>query len=264
MNNNLASGGLTNINLASGGLNNKNEIIICSFDIGEKNFTILIENYDLSTVQKLKQNIIPYHQRYNQNGECNENFRDFLNKLCVAGRCIFYDKFDMTSANDKKHGNRRIITNSLLIKLTNYLDTLDQKQIFNNVNYFVIEEQVKKADNNRQIQFHLRAYLLRLFLDFRPILLFPSSFKTRILGAPKKIFNKNKNKYTKQTYLERKKWSVDTAKYILTHRNDNEILQNLYDKKILGKPDDIIDCFIQNLSFINIVFIDDKQDLLNC
>jgi hypothetical protein len=266
-------------------------IYIMSFDIGEKNFTFFIDRYMENRLKDLKSRAIPYQQRYDKNGECQQEFREFLHQLSSCGERIHVEKFDMTSIGDLKAGKRRIITTKLLVRFTNYLDTINSRGLFDPIHYFLIEEQVKKAENNRQIQFHLRAYLIKMFLDFRPIICFPSYYKTRILGAPKKISvnppeekiilyeikddvsnskglsnNKlitKKTKLKKCDYAFRKKWSIEMAKNILILRGDEEGVHNIFTKKVYGKPDDVGDCLLQIVSFINLLFIDDKYEILN-
>lgn len=233
------------------------------FDIGEKNFTLFTDRYPYDQLEPLKSRAIPYQRRYDNNGIPTHDFSKFLTELSECGERIFTDKFDMTASDDKKCGKRRIITTRLLVRLTNYLDGLNKSGHFDQVDYFVIEEQVKRAENNRQIQFHLRAYLIGLFLDFRPIILFPSSFKTRILGAPKKIMDEKLGKLVKMNHGDRKKWAIVKAKEILKCRGDIEGLDLLFTKKIHGKGDDCADCLLQILCFVNLVFIDEKKDLLN-
>lgn len=237
-------------------------VTIMGFDIGEKNFTIFTDRYEIEKLTILKNRVVPYQQRYNENGESTVKFSEFLNQLACCGERIFMDKFDMTRTDDKKYGKRRLITNKLLVRLNNYLDGLNRGGILDEIDYFLIEEQVKRAENNRQIQFHLRGYLIGLFLDFRPIVLFPSSFKTRIIGAPKKIMNDKKGRLLKMKHADRKKWAISKAKEILQYRDDTEGVELLFNKKIHGKGDDCSDCLLEILAFVNLVFIDEKMDVL--
>lgn len=255
----------SNITQSSGGRNNiqREWITIMGFDIGERNFTLFTDRYPYDRLESLKSRAVPYPQRYDNNGQCNQKFSEFLEELGSCGERVFTDKFDMTTVDDKKRGKRRLITTTLLARLNNYLDKLNGEGHFDSVDYFVIEEQVKRAENNRQIQFHLRGYLIGLFLDFRPIVLFPSCYKTRILGAPKRINNEKRGKLMKMRHGDRKKWAVQKAQEILTNRGDIEGIDEIFNKKKQGKGDDCSDCLLEILAFVNLVFIDGKKDLLN-
>ena len=239
-------------------------VTIMSFDIGEKNFCCYKETVNLNSLTELKKENVPVDKRYNKNGECFPEFGNLLRKMSKLGNRTFVDKVDITSKDDKKYGKRRVITNKMLVRLSNYLEDLNEKKVFDDVSYFVIEEQLKSADNNRQIQFHLRSYLLLLFLNFRPILSFSSRYKTCILGAPKKVLDEKEQKYVKLSKPLRKKWASERAFNILTDRNDFEGLDIIFTKKKTGKSDDIADCIVMTQAFLYMVFIDNNTNCLDC
>jgi len=122
-----------------------------------------------------------------------------------------------------------------------------------------------------------------LFLNFKPIIMFPSKYKTLILGAPKYIEkNITKNKENKQNIqivdhsqnkngnkkiklgTKRKKWASELAYKILLERNDSQGVEDLFVNKKYGKPDDCSDVLLMCISFCYMVFIDDKKSILNC
>lgn len=237
-----------------------NPIVVCSFDIGEKNFALTKSQFNILALQKLAPLNIPLQKRYNQNKECTPEFASFLDKLSLLGKCIYANKLDITKEGDKRYGNRLVITNKVLVRLSNYLEDLNEQKVFDDVTYFVIEEQLKKAKNNQILQYHLRSYLLLLFLNTKPIILFPSKYKTQILGAPKITYNKKKKCNMKMNHLYRKKWASEKAFNILTARKDNDTLSKFFGKK--KKSDDISDCILETESFIYMLFIDGKKYLL--
>lgn len=239
------------------------KIVIMTFDIGEKNFTCFKDSVSLEKLKSIKDRNIPLCNRYDKNGECTSEFSTLLRTISSFGRRVFVDKVDLTKNDDKKFGKRRVITNRLLVRLTNYLEDLNQQKIFDDVSYFLIEDQLKSADNNRQIQFHLRSYLLLLFLNFKPIIAFPSSYKTKVLGAPKKVLDEKSKKIIKMTKPIRKKWASERAFSILSDRNDLEGIDVIYSKKKTGKSDDIADCILMSVTFQYLLFIDDRVDILD-
>jgi len=121
----------------------KDEIKICSFDIGEKNFCVSITSISLVQLQSLKTENIPLRQRYDKNGECLDPFAKLLQKVSVLGKRTFIDKCDITQKDDKKYKNRRVVTNRMLVRLTNYLEDLNLAGTFEDISYFIIEKQLK-------------------------------------------------------------------------------------------------------------------------
>ena len=240
------------------------EIIVLSWDIGEKNFAYCKSKFRLADIQSLKGQNIPFKQRYDTNGECLPKFTKLLETISMVGERVIVGKCDITRPDDKKIGKRRIITNRILSRLTNYLEDLNQAGIYDDVDYFLIEEQMGVASNNQQLQHHLRGYLISLVLNFRPIIMFPSKYKTQIMGAPKKLWNEKKNKLTKMSYSQRKKFSRDRVSQILQYRGDTTGLEDIFVKKRYGPPADVSDCFLQNEAFFYLVFIDEKRDILDC
>lgn len=244
--------------------NDMEEIVICSFDIGEKNFAWAKSRVDIKAIKKLQGKNVPYKQRYDNNGECTPEFANFLQVLSMHSTRMEMGKCNLTQSDDKKIRKHRIITNRILARLTNYLEDLNQANVYNDVNYFVIEEQRKVATNNIQLQYHLRGYLIGLFLTFRPIVMMPSKYKTQILGAPKKLWNEKKGKLTKITYSQRKKWAKDRVFSILKDREDKNGLNTIFIKKNYGPPADISDCMLMCEVLVYLVWIDGNRDVLDC
>lgn len=241
-------------------------INIISFDIGEKNLACYCIKVNLNKLLELKQENIPFYERYDKNGEATPKFSKFLKKLTTVFETIFIGKADITSEDDKKIGKRRIVTNRMLVRLHNYLEDLNEQGIFNDIDYFLIERQLKKATDNLQLQMYIKAYFISIFLAFRPIICFPAYHKTRIFGAPKKVYNEKKKGYKKMTTYQRKKWASEKVFEILSNNNDFITLQKIYGKegKIKKKSDDYSDCLLMDLAFLYIVFIDNKKDILDC
>lgn len=235
-------------------------ITILSIDIGEKNLAIYKERFNINELNKLKPDNRLIEQKYDYNGECCPLFQSYLTKLGNAGERIFSTKINFTADDDKKWGKQRVISHKMLCRLTNYLEDLNQLKAYNNVDYIIIEKQLVKATNNCTIMHHVRAYFIMLFLDFKPIILFNASHKTKVLGAPKKVWCDKKQKLMKLSKYKRKVWASNKAFKILTDRNDIIGLAQIFSNK--AKSDDLADCILMNLSFIYLVFINDNTEYL--
>lgn len=235
-----------------------------SWDIGEKNFAWAKTNVNQDELAKLRAGNIPPKQRYDANGECLPEMSKLLTSMHMLGEQVGMGKCDLTQLDDKKFKKRRVITNGILVRLTNYLEDLNKAGVYDDVNYFLIEEQRTIATNNQQLQYHLRGYLIQLFLTFRPIVMFPSKYKTVILGAPKKIWNERKSKLAKLTYTQRKKWAGQKALQILTIRKDNDSIDSIFTKKKYGPVADVSDCMLMNECFLYLLFVDDRREILDC
>lgn len=234
-------------------------ITILTVDIGEKNLAIYKERIDLTYINSIKDDNIPQHKRYGANGECTDEFSLYLRKLSKGGERIDSIKLDVTDGSDVKYKGKRIITTQLLCRVTSRLEELNEGTLFSGLNYILIEQQVKKATNNLILMHHIRSYFILLFLDFIPIILFKASYKTQILGAPKKVLNRNKTKMIKLSKYKRKKWASDKAFQILTDRNDMQGLAAIFSSKSGKiKSDDIADCILMNICFIYLTFVLEK------
>jgi hypothetical protein len=208
-----------------------------SIDIGSKNFAILVEDFDFSDSSKEK---IVKNSRYTQNGEPTPKMKGILEKIFMNGNIVFLLKKDFWCDKGK------FITCKSLKVLAVFLKTL--QNLFLSCDFVLIEKQVQKNNNARRIEAHVESFLLNLFLDHNrntPVIIYPSSNKTRVLGAPKIIVvNGRKRKMTK---VQRKKWSSDVMKNILLKRGDVSTFTNLFVEN--KKPDDISDCETMLQSF---------------
>ncbi len=247
----------------------KKIVSIMAFDIGSVNFCCTKSHVDIEEVKKLIPLNIPKKNRYDKNHECLPEFRDLLHKLSLMSKLVFADKVNLTEKNDKRQGKRLVITNKILIRLTNYLEDLNERKVFDDVTYFVIEEQlktVKTAANNCELQAHLRGYLIMLFLSFCPIILFSSKHKTNILGSPKMVFNEKTQTMIKMTHPLRKKWASEKVFRILSDREDMVNLQLIFAKqgRKKTKSDDYSDCILETEAFLYLLFIEGDTQILDC
>lgn len=209
-------------------------MIIAFFDIGYKNFAISIEKFDVDEIHKL--NKLALKNRYIQTGEPTSEFQDILDKIYNNGEIIFLDVVSLTELKNIKQ-----IDNEIFKSMTLYLDSI--KQILDDCQCFVIEQQMKSNPKAQKLEQHCFSYFsIRYLHEDKTITLFPSSRKTQVLGAPKKM-----------TKPDRKKWASSLALEILNNRHDDNSLSILKNKL---KKDDIADCIVMCQAFKIRVFID--------
>ena len=169
------------------------KITVCSIDIGYRNLSVYVETFDLI--------------EYSTNKSAYEN-----------GDVIFFNNFDLfdglPTIPEKITGQQ--MPQNLLCNFNRLFDK--NKHVWNGCDIFLIEEQVipryipkmKTTIGNQpaiRLSYHCYAYFTFLYSRFKTILLFPSTKKTQVLGAPKKM-----------TKSQRKKRSYDTAISIMLDR----------------------------------------------
>jgi len=239
---------------------------IAGFDIGLKNFAIWVEEFKEIPKCEVK-------NKYKKSGEPTDEFQEYLNNLVKSGRRVYVNKVDLSTDNDikvvmkvknsqVKIQNRKeeacllsgesfekkkvektvdrhvtLVSNSNLVKLTRFLSSI--KELLDKIDCFVIEKQMKSNPKAEQLQYHLRSFLLINYFENKEIILFPSTHKTQVLGAPKGLGNK-----------ERKTWASETVKKILELRKDTEGINEVFTRKKYGKADDVSDCLLHILAYI--------------
>ncbi len=220
-----------------------------SIDIGLHNLALLIEDFDpisLSTISN-----IPISSRYDFNHEPTLAFKKVLKE--ITGEIIFIEKKNITKEKKK------FVDQDVLLKLTEYLNTL---KIFDTCDRFVIEKQLnsKFIKNNiaSRIEHHIHSYLLIKYNTSKEVIIFPSSNKTKILGAPKFVtsIKNGKTKNAKMTKYQRKRWSEVQTKEILLNRKDYIFYDKIFNSG--EKEDDFSDCLIQLQAYKYMNFIDKK------
>ena len=205
-----------------------------SIDIGLHNLATVIEDYDTDILSKIS--VIKSAEKYNNNGEPTDVFHNFLEQVYKEGKIIYAEKKDIIEIKKKSADDE------VLIKLSEYLASLN---ILSTCDIFVIEKQMttKLIRNNiaKRIQDHIHSYLIEKFGNTVDIVIFNSSNKTKVLGAPKYIENKKMTKY------QRKKWAETKADEILKLREDY-INHSLFFTE-QSKSDDLSDALIMLQSY---------------
>jgi hypothetical protein len=215
---------------------------ILSIDIGIKNLSLCKEYYDIDLAKNIQ--IVEKKDRYTKDLICTDKYKSYINEIFKCGVVKMMDKKDITHGIPFKY-----IDNKILINLIDYLDDLNKKGYFNDIDIILIEKQLKKNFIACTIQNHLHNYFIMLYRDSKNIITYPSKNKTRILGAPLKTIDNKTNKIRKIKKYERKKWSCEQADQLLHLRNDQLTLNYIFNLN-KNKKDDLSDILIQTLSYI--------------
>src|SRR3989344_4958383 len=229
-------------------------IRIASFDIGKKNFSFYIEEFDSAKLLEMKP--LPKWKRYNENGECTLEMEKLLKKIYLNGKTILHKNLDLTENCDKKaklDPETFFNMNSVLDSHILYFDTCSA---------FVIEQQMSfgRKVNTMALKLgqHCYSYFLFRYGRVKEVVEFPAYHKTQILGAEKVVYigkkrGKEAKKWKAMEKRNRKKWSVEKAKEILEMRGESEILLNL---RTVKKRDDLADTLTQLQAFKYLLFVE--------
>jgi hypothetical protein len=235
---------------------------IASFDIGKKNFSFYIEEFDSNIIKSLKN--IPKQTRFNNNGTPTPTFNNILTDIYKTGTKILLENVDLThGCNPKSYLDINILYNmtNLLDKYSNYWDQCD---------IFVIEKQMSFGKNYNTMALKLGQHCWSYFALRYPmtdpmtdpmleipihIVEFPAYYKTQILGAAKieKHNKSGKISYKAVDKPTRKKWCITKALDILNLREDISTTTIITKSK---KKDDLCDVICQLQAFKYCYFID--------
>ena len=220
-----------------------NILWIGSFDIGKKNFSFYIEEFDIDILKNLKN--CPKDLRYQASGIPTDTFRKTLDSVCSTGKKILLENLDLTIGTDKK----KYLDPKVLYNMTTTLDTY--KNYWKQCDRFVIEKQMSFGKRHNTMALKLGQHCWSYFSIKYPdkiIEEFPAYHKTQVLGAPKiKTTTKNgKTRYKAINKLARKKWCIKKALEIMTSREDTDTIKQITNSK---KKDDLCDVICQLQSY---------------
>ena len=230
----------------------KKLINIASFDIGKKNFSFCIEEFDLQEISKIQN--IPHNQRYNEDGTPKEEFQEILDQVFSNGRITLHKNVDLTKNCDSK----KSLDPETYHNMINVLDAYDE--YWKKCSVILIEEQMSfgKKMNKMAVKLaqHCYSYFTFNYGKLHKIVEFPAYNKTQVLGAQKiqgTPYKSGKIRYKAMEQRDRKKWSVNKAIEIFTSRGELDILDNLTSVK---KKDDLADVLVQLQSFKYLMYVD--------
>lgn len=224
---------------------------IASFDIGKKNFSFYIEEFDPDDTS----NIIPVqrHIRFNPNGTPSTEHNDIMNNLYKQGSKILLENVDLTLGCDPKAYLDPLIYYNMIDLLDEYSNYWDKCDIF------VIEKQMSFGQKHNTMALklgqHCWSYFALRYGRNKEIVEFPAYHKTQILGAPKleKLTKTGKVTYKAVDKPTRKKWCITKAEDIISSRGDMDTLEILRKAR---KKDDLSDVICQLQAFKYCKFID--------
>lgn len=237
-----------------------------SFDIGKKNFSFYIEEFDKNSLPS------SLEMRYNLDGSIDSELKTQLNKIYNNGKTILHKNYNLETclSNDiKKKRKKRRKKGDILISTNkekkdtkciensvffNMIDVLNKYiEEWKQCEYFIIEKQMcfKQIRNVMAVKLgqHCFSYfcllLGRSYED--KIIEFPAHHKTKILGAPKidtgQVFKNGNIKYKAMDKPQRKKWAIQEATRILQLRKAEDLMIKH------KKKDDLADTLLQTQAF---------------
>lgn len=209
-----------------------------SFDIGKKNFSFCVEEFDEDDVSVG----LPNHM-YNDDGTPTDEMSDVIRKVYMNGNIVLLENIDITDNCDPK---------AKLDPETfhNMIDVLDKyTEVWDKCSMFIIEKQMQfgKQTNPMAMKLgqHCYSYFIFKYGRFKDVIEFPAYNKTQVLGAQKVAGKKSKTgriSYKAIDKPKRKKWCIEKACEILTERGDDDSLTRIKKSK---KKDDLCDVICQ-------------------
>ncbi len=204
---------------------------LASIDIGRKNFSQYIEDINVDAILDLekKYNKLPKSKQRKIGGVFHPEIEEILNECFLTGKRVQTGVYDFTEEEGQKYDDR--VRENLIYHLEYY------SYLWKTCDIFAIEEQYHNPNKGRKGNFKnspntpdksgANAGAIRMaeavFVWFKikypkkVIFYFPSSYKTQILGAPGKMKDR-----------ERKKWSSEKAEQIYIMREDEDMM-NVYE-----------------------------------
>lgn len=229
-----------------------------SFDIGKKNFSFCIEEFDVNDLYKIKK--LSIRNRYKDDYTPSEQMEKDLDKVFRNGKIILLKNTDITGNVEKGVYYDQEYCHNMTELLDQYIP------YWNQCSGIIIEQQMnfRGKTNSMAIKLgqHCFSYFAINYKRFKSIVEFPSYHKTNVLGAERSLlFMKNgKTKWKTLGDKERKKWAITKAKEILELRNDHINLKMFDEQKRKKgikrmKLDDISDTIIQLQAFKYLAFV---------
>jgi hypothetical protein len=232
---------------------------VLSIDIGVRNFAMSIENFDEKKIEtfskEFKMNFKTNISKCNSNNEPTEKYSDFLKRFITeCSSTEICSKIDFCDDDEKKpkrnKRNQVILDNNIFYSIIKKLD--DYKSHFNNVDYVVIERQLKTNPNAQTVEHHVHAYFIHNYGLDKEVVSFESRHKTRVLCCPKKILKEEKMVNIDKAY--RKKWTTNKVMNMMIDRKDNSTFDYIF-KQNKSKADDISDTICQAIAFALLRFV---------
>jgi hypothetical protein len=236
---------------------------IASFDIGKKNFAFCVEECDENVLKQLhaEYKSLPKSKQRRIKGYMNEEVKNILDRVYKTSKIVEkgYGVFDIR--NNKDSNDLDVQTR---INMHNLLT--EYEWLWDTCHVIVIEQQYFNISNGKRFGGAAAAkagganvdaiklgecclsWFLMKYNVFKEIIVFGSMYKTQSLGAPDGL-----------TKPQRKKWSIEKGREILSLRNDKITLDSIENFKTAKgkkqKQDDIYDCIIMTQAYKYKTFI---------
>jgi uncharacterized protein YoxC len=218
---------------------------VASFDIGKKNFSFYVEEFDSSKIPKAIKS-----EKYNIDGTPTKTMENYLAKIYKNGNKLLLLNNDLTENCDKK----AYLDQETFYNMTDLLDKY--KELWDKCTVFVIEQQMSfgKQNNKMAVKLgqHCASYFYIKYGRTKKVVEFPAYHKTQVLGSQKikKTTKAGKVSWKNIDKPARKKWCIAKALEILKERDDEETSTIISKSK---KKDDLSDviCQLQAYKILN-------------
>jgi hypothetical protein len=227
---------------------------VASIDIGKKNFSFTVEEFDAEELKKVKP--IPLLKRYKDDGHASEAMEEVLEKVYTNGKIILHKNLDLTENCDPKKKLDPETFHNMVEALDEYTEYWDK------CSAFVIEEQMSFGAKLNKMAMklgqHCYSYFVLKYGRSKQVVEFPAYNKTQVLGAPKvqgKPYKSGKVRWVAMDKPQRKKWAVDKCIELLTCRGEMDIIDSMTSVK---KKDDLADVVLQLQAYKYLAYVEKK------
>ena len=217
-------------------------IWVASFDIGKKNFSFYIEEFDKKIMTSLPKSI----KGLNPDGTVTVEYNNTLETIYKTGTKILLENVDLTHGCDHKLYLDQEVMHNMTDLLEEYNSYWDQCDVF------IIEKQMSfgKKHNTMALKLgqHCWSYFACKYRRTKELVEFPAYHKTQVLGAPKdeKRTKAGKISYKAVDKPTRKKWCITEALRVLAVRDDADTISQI---QSVRKKDDLCDVICQLQAF---------------
>ena len=225
-------------------MHEKIEMRIVSFDIGLKTCSVAVEDYGVFDGTRIPCEPLQTHLA---TGEATDEYKAYVMALAGLGAVQHIEKRDLAAGSTSAAENKRMFFGGQAFGNL-YAWCTEMKEVLQTADLILIERQLRVNNIAVALMHHLHAWLLITFGGRVKVLLYASKNKTRVLGAPLKVPNKE-GKLVAFTKYQRKKWSTEQAKLVLQQRQDAHHLKYIFEEN-KKKKDDLSDVLMQTLSYV--------------
>lgn len=222
---------------------------IAIFDVGTRNFAMIIERVNNKALKDLKRLYakLPEKEKIKEGRQHSDTLQEYLreySKECSTEHLELYDP---------NQGEKDGLTHETRKNLFKFLES--HKEKIKMCDKVAIEEQFynpKAGVVNKPALLLAESCFTWLMLNVPncyPVYT-PSKYKTALLSCPKESMMEDKETglriMKKWDKPQRKKWSVEKAKEIYTLRGDETMLKYISERK----GDDVSDCLLMSIAFV--------------